>query len=88
MELFCPQRLCISSNKTDNKNSRKETIIMNKLELKGNWNETKGKLKEKYAVLTDNDLAYKEGQEDQLVGHLQEKLGKTKKEVKDILRDI
>lgn len=61
---------------------------MNDLELKGNWNETKGKLKEKYAVLTDNDLAYEEGQEDQLVGRLQEKLGKTKKEVKDILRDI
>lgn len=61
---------------------------MNDLELKGNWNEAKGKLKEKYAVLTDNDLAYEEGQEEQLIGHLQEKLGKTKKEVKDILRDI
>lgn len=61
---------------------------MNDLELKGNWNKTKGKLKEKYAVLTDNDLAYEEGQEDQLVGHLQEKLGKTKEEVKDILRDM
>lgn len=61
---------------------------MNDLELKGNWNETKGKLKEKYAVLTDNDLAYEEGKEDQLVGQLQEKLGKSKKEVKDILRDL
>lgn len=61
---------------------------MNDLEIKGNWKETKGKLKEKYGVLTDNDLAYQEGQEDQLIGKLQEKLGKTKKEVKDILRDI
>lgn len=61
---------------------------MNDLELKGNWNEMKGKLKEEYAVLTDNDLAYEEGQEDQLVGKLQEKLGKSKKEVKDILRDL
>ena len=61
---------------------------MNDLEMKGNWNETKGKLKEKYAVLTDNDLAYEEGKEDQLIGNLQEKLGKSKKEVKDILRDI
>ena len=61
---------------------------MNDLELKGTWNETKGKLKEKYAMLTDNDLAYEEGQEDQLVGQLQEKLGKSKKEVKDILRNI
>lgn len=61
---------------------------MNDLIAKGNWNEIKGKLKEKYAVLTDNDLAYEEGQEDQLVGYLQEKLGKSKKEVKDILRDL
>lgn len=61
---------------------------MNDLEIKGNWNELKGKLKEKYAMLTDNDLAYEEGQEDQLVGNLQEKLGKSKKEVKDILRDL
>ena len=61
---------------------------MNDLIAKGNWNEIKGKLKEKYAVLTDSDLAYEEGQEDQLIGHLQQKLGKTKKEVKDILREI
>ena len=61
---------------------------MNDLELKGNWNELKGKLKEKYAVLTDNDLAYEEGKEEELLGKLQEKLGKTKKEVKDILRDL
>lgn len=61
---------------------------MNDLEIKGNWNQVKGKLKEKYAVLTDSDLAYEEGQEDQLIGHLQEKLGKTKKEVKDMLRNL
>lgn len=61
---------------------------MNDLELKGNWNEMKGKLKEEYAVLTDNDLAYEEGQEDQLIGNIQEKLGKSKKEVKDIIRDL
>ncbi len=61
---------------------------MNELEFKGNWNELKGKLKEKYAVLTDNDLAYEESQEDQLIGHLQEKLGKTKKEIKDIVREL
>lgn len=61
---------------------------MNDLELKGKWNEIKGKLKEKYAVLTDNDLAYEEGKEEQLVGTLQNKLGKTKKEVQDLLRDL
>jgi uncharacterized protein YjbJ (UPF0337 family) len=61
---------------------------MNELEFKGKWNEVKGKLKERYAILTDSDLAYEEGQEEQLLGNLQEKLGKTKKEVKDIIREL
>ena len=61
---------------------------MDKLELKGNWNEIKGKAKEQYAVLTDNDLAYEEGQEDQLVGNIQQKLGKTREEVVDWLNSL
>lgn len=61
---------------------------MEELEFKGNWKQIKGKLKERYAVLTDNDLAYEEGQEEQLLGHLQEKLGKSKEEVKDIIRSL
>ena len=52
-----------------------------KLKLKGNWNETKGKIKQAYADLTDDDLTYKEGQEDELVGKLQQKIGKTKEGV-------
>jgi uncharacterized protein YjbJ (UPF0337 family) len=51
--------------------------------IQGNWNEIKGKLKEKYGELTDNDLTYEEGQEDQLIGKIQKKIGKTKEEVKD-----
>ena len=51
--------------------------------LKGNWNQMKGKLKEEFAELTDNDLMYEEGKEDQLLGTLQEKTGKTKEQVKD-----
>ncbi len=58
------------------------------LELKGHWNETKGKLKEKYGELTDDDLTYAEGQEEQLIGRIQQKLGKTKDEVKSMLRDM
>ncbi len=54
---------------------------MNNWKLKGNWNEIKGKLKQEYATLTDNDLAYKEGKEDELLGTLQKKLGKTKDQV-------
>jgi len=49
--------------------------------IKGNWNEMKGKLKEEYAEMTDNDLVYQEGQEDQLIGKLQQKMGKTKEQV-------
>ena len=54
---------------------------MDKLQLKGKWNQAKGKLKEKYGDLTDDDLTYSEGKEDQLIGRLQEKLGKSRDEV-------
>jgi uncharacterized protein YjbJ (UPF0337 family) len=49
--------------------------------LKGNWNELKGKLKQQYAELTDDDLLYEEGEEDQLLGKIQKKLGKTREEL-------
>jgi uncharacterized protein YjbJ (UPF0337 family) len=54
---------------------------MEKQQVKGSWNEMKGKLKQKYAQLTDDDLMYDEGQADQLYGRLQQKLGKTKEEI-------
>jgi uncharacterized protein YjbJ (UPF0337 family) len=54
---------------------------MNKLEMKGNWNVAKGKLKQKYADLTDDDLKYAEGQEDELVGRIQKRTGKAKEEI-------
>ncbi len=50
--------------------------------IKGNWNQIKGKLKEEYAELTENDLMYQEGKEDQLLGRIQEKTGRTKEEIK------
>ncbi len=52
-----------------------------KLKLKGNWNETKGKIKQEYADLTDDDLAYEDGKDDELVGRLQKKTGKAKDDV-------
>ncbi|MFY9989019.1 MAG: CsbD family protein [Chthoniobacterales bacterium] len=58
---------------------------MNKLQFKGSWNEIKGKLKQKYAQLTDDDLKYAEGKDDELVGRLQNRLGKTAEEVRHIL---
>lgn len=57
-------------------------------ELKGNWNETKGKLKQKFALLTDDDLLLIEGKQDELLGRLQIKLGKSKEEVQKLLASI
>jgi len=56
--------------------------------IKGNWNELKGKLKQEYSKLTDNDLLYVEGKEDELHGRLQQSLGKTKDEVNTILERL
>jgi len=61
---------------------------MNKIEIKGNWNELKGKLKKKFAVLTDNDLMYEVGKEDELYGKLQKKLGKTKSELEKLFGEL
>ena len=58
---------------------------MNTTEIKGNWNEQKGKLKQKFAELTDNDLLFEEGQKDAMLGRLQIKLGKTKEELHQII---
>jgi len=49
---------------------------MNKLQFKGSWNEVKGMLKQKYAQLTDDDLVYSEGKDDELIGKLQKKRGR------------
>lgn len=56
-----------------------------KLNLKGNWNVVKGKLKQSYGQLTDDDLAYTEGQEEELVGRLQKKIGSTVADVRNLL---
>ena len=58
---------------------------MNTTEVKGNWNEQKGKLKQKFAVLTDNDLMFEEGKKEEMIGKLQIKLGKTKEELHKII---
>ena len=61
---------------------------MGNLNIKGNWNEIKGKFKQKYGDLTDDDLTYIEGKEDELLGNLQKKLGKTKDEVAGEIREM
>jgi uncharacterized protein YjbJ (UPF0337 family) len=62
--------------------------MKNVTELKGNWNEQKGRLKQKFAVLTDNDLMFEEGKKDEMLGKLQIKLGKTKEELHAIIKAL
>jgi uncharacterized protein YjbJ (UPF0337 family) len=61
---------------------------MNTTEVKGNWNEQKGKLKQKFGFLTDNDLMFEEGKEDEMLGRLQIKLGKTKDDLKKFIAGL
>jgi uncharacterized protein YjbJ (UPF0337 family) len=61
---------------------------MNKLQFKGSWNEIKGKLKQSYGNLTDDDLVFAEGKDDELMGRLQKKLGKTKDEIRLMIEKL
>lgn len=61
---------------------------MNTTEAKGKWDELKGKLKQKYATLTDNDLLFEEGKKDEMMGNIQIKLGKTKEELHKIISSL
>ncbi len=58
---------------------------MTKLEIRGNWNQLKGKLKQKYAQLTDNDLLFEEGKEEEVVGRIQERTGESKENIRDFI---
>jgi uncharacterized protein YjbJ (UPF0337 family) len=60
---------------------------MDNLELKGNWNIFKGKLKQAYGDLTDDDLTYEDGKEDELWGRIQRKTGKTRDEISKWLNE-
>jgi len=61
---------------------------MDKLEFKGDYNEFKGKLKQAHSSLTDDDLEYEEGKDDEFFGRIQKKLGKTKDEVVDWIKSL
>ena len=60
---------------------------MNTLEIKGDWNITKGKLKQKWAKLTDDDLQYIEGKQEELVGRIQKRTGETREAVEKAIKD-
>ena len=59
-----------------------------KLQMKGSWNEVKGKLKQKYGQLSDDDLTFAEGKEDELLGRLQKRLGRTEDELRSEIEKI
>lgn len=59
-----------------------------KLKLKGGWNEVKGKIKQQYANLTDDDLLYEEGKDDELLGRIQQKVGQSKEEIKKWIESL
>jgi uncharacterized protein YjbJ (UPF0337 family) len=61
---------------------------MNKFNIKGNWNEVAGKLKQQFANLTDDDLLFAEGKEEELLGILQKKLGKTQAEIRQLIEKV
>ncbi|MEA3189241.1 MAG: hypothetical protein QOD99_3071 [Chthoniobacter sp.] len=59
-----------------------------KLNIKGTWNEMTGKLKQKYGQLTDDDLTFAEGKEDEWLGRLQQKLGRKKEDLRDEIEKL
>ena len=62
--------------------------MKNENEISGNWNEIKGKLKQKFALLTDSDVLLVEGKKDELLGRLQLKLGKTREELQMLIANL
>ena len=73
---------------TDRGSACDVSITMTKLEFKGGWNQVKGKLKQKYAQLTDDDLTFAEGKDEELLGRLQQKLGKSKEDLRNELEGL
>ena len=61
---------------------------MNTVSIEGNWKEISGKLKQRYANLTDDDVLFAEGKEEELLGRLQKKLGKTKEELREVIAKL
>lgn len=59
---------------------------MERLQIAGKWNQIKGRLKQDFSDLTENDLTYVEGKEDELLGRLQERLGRSKEELANMIR--
>ena len=92
-----PQDQSVSQNRAEAKAISKPSqfgfgertnVVMTKLQFKGSWNEVKGKLKQKYGQLTDDDLTFAEGKDDELLGRLEKRLGRSKQELRDELERL
>ena len=68
--------------------SETRIVSVMKLQMKGSWNEIKGKLKQKYGQLTDDDLTFAEGKDEELLGRLQKRLGRTKDELRSEIEEL
>ena len=76
----------LTKGKTDGRLIHELSVM--KLQMKGSWNEIKGKLKQKYGQLTDDDLVFADGKEDEFLGRLQRRLGRTKDELRAEIEDM
>ena len=88
MKYYKNSETFVLSNIDKHYSQLKLNIMENTTSVKGNWNEIKGKLKQQFASLTDDDLLFAEGKKDELVGRLQKKLGKTKDEIHNLIGEI
>lgn len=61
---------------------------MTTLEIKGDWNITKGKLKQKWASLTDSDLDYSDGRQDELIGRIEKRTGQSREAIEKAIKDL
>lgn len=61
---------------------------MTKLSMKGTWNQVKGSLKQKYAQLTDDDLLFEEGKEDEVIGRIQKRTGESKENIRSFISSL
>ena len=84
--MICGNIFSVTLAANENKQQNKITI-MTTLEIKGDWNITKGKLKQKWAKLTDHDLQYVEGKQDELIGRIQKRTGETQEAVETALKE-
>lgn len=71
-----------------NKSTYNKEVMRYLTELKGNWNDIKEKLEQKFAMLTDNDLWFVEGEQDEMLGRIQLKLGKTNEEMNELIFEL